>query len=69
MNRYKVESVDPYDIELDKDGMFVMYDDANAELAASVAAERKRCAAIARRVADGCTDCDAHYIMEMIENA
>lgn len=33
------------------------------------AAERERCAAIAREVADGCTDCDAHDILARILKA
>lgn len=44
MNRYNVESVDPYDMEIAPDGIWVMYDDAEAAIAAAVAAERERCA-------------------------
>ena len=44
MNRFTVESIDPYDMEIDPDGMWVMHDDAMATIAAAVAAERKRCA-------------------------
>lgn len=42
---------------------------ARAVAAAVVAAERERCAAIAREVADGCTDCDAHDILQRILKA
>ena len=37
--------------------------------AAVQAAERERCASIARHVADGCTDCDAHDILQRILKA
>ncbi|HQL10440.1 MAG TPA: hypothetical protein PLE35_12620 [Lentisphaeria bacterium] len=41
MNRYNVESADRYDMEPAPDGMWVMHDDAQAAIAAAVAAERE----------------------------
>ena len=46
MTRYKVESVDPYDMEPSPDGMWVMFDDVQAAIAVAVTAERERCAAL-----------------------
>lgn len=50
MDRYTVETVDNYDMERTPDGMWVRHDDAQAAIAAAVAAERERCADMERRL-------------------
>ena len=44
MDRHTVESMDPYDMELDPEGIWVMFDDVQAAIDAAVAAECERCA-------------------------
>ena len=53
MDRYTVESVDPYDMEICPDGMWVIFDDAQAAIDAAVYAERMRWIAACETVANG----------------
>ena len=42
MERYNLETCDPYDMEPSAHGMWVMFDDVQAVIDAAVAAERER---------------------------
>ena len=42
MDRYTVDSMDPYDMELSAEGIWVMFDDVQVAIDAAVSAERER---------------------------
>ena len=48
MDRYDIESMDPYDAVVAPFGLWVLHDDAKAALDASAKAERDRCMRVCR---------------------
>ena len=70
MQRYEIESFGNWDAEPNDSGMWVDYDDAQAAIAAAVAAERERCAQIVRESWEvhGCCCSDRDALADVIES-